>query len=82
MNKKISLVLITILLLVSTGCEKKEKKEVRETFNTSKYYQAHSKEMLARVKECQGMNYPTATERADCDNAYSANVYYDLAHRK
>ena len=82
MNKKIQLVLITILLLVNTGCEKKEKKEVRETFKSIDYYKAHTEEMLARVKKCKNRNYiPSEAQRKDCKHAYAAYSYYWIRHR-
>ena len=83
MNKKISLVLITILLLVSTGCEKKEKKEVRETFKSIDYYKAHTDEMLTRFKECRNRNYiPSEAQRKDCKHVYSVHADYWMKHRK
>ena len=81
MHKKISLVLITILLLVNTGCEKKEKKEVRETFKSYDYYLKHTQEMLKRFKECEAINYiPTAAEQQDCNSMYNAHGVYELRH--
>ena len=73
---------IAILLLVNTGCEKKEKKEVRETFKSIKYYDEHTDEMFARFKECRERNYiPSEAERKDCKHVYSAHYGYEITHR-
>ena len=79
MNYKF-IILIAILLLVTTGCEKKEKKE---TFKSYDYYKAHTDEMLVRHKECEAMNYiPSDAVIEDCLHARLANGVYWAKHRK
>lgn len=73
--------LVALLLLTFTGCDKKEKP--KETFKSYEYYKAHTQEMLVRFNECEKINYiMSETKERDCHNAGDAKSIYDLKHDK
>ena len=81
MKKNIILLSIALMLLITTGCEKKEKR--KETFRTFEYYMAHTEEMLARVKECEAINYiKSRAKKEDCRAAGGAKNVYHIRHNK
>ena len=81
MKKNILLLLIAMLLLIVTGCEKKQKP--KEKVKSYEYYKAHTQEMLKRFEECEKIDYVMSkVEISECYSASSAYNIYQLKKNK
>ena len=81
MKKNITLLSIAMLLLIITGCEKKE--QPKQKVRSYEYFRAHTQEMLTRFEECEKIDYiMSKVESRECKSVADAKYVYDLENRK